>query len=227
MITSWIGVDPAEGTVGRIQIPSTAPPSGWTPTGEMFATSPFWGDEKIWLSPAQPRSSAVDQKGRAWIAARIREATNSPLSAKRARTISSRSTFRWTVQAASKWPSMTQRRSRSVKSTLAFPPITISSQTMPAIRFSSVKLTPWAGLAAQSMTRVTATRHPRVGGLSYLTRTATARSPSPGPSRMIQSIPKKITGFTFRVTQLRSAPWITVRGARESARPRGCWCISR
>ena len=65
-------VDPIEGTTGRVNIPSSATPSGWTPTGEMFAASPFWDNEKIWLSAAQPRSSAVDQQGRAWIAAKIR-----------------------------------------------------------------------------------------------------------------------------------------------------------
>jgi hypothetical protein len=63
----WL--DPVKNSVDQVTIPSKA-----DPTGTMNMTSPYWGDENIWLSASQPRAAAVDQYGRVWTASRIRGA---------------------------------------------------------------------------------------------------------------------------------------------------------
>jgi hypothetical protein len=60
-------LDPVKNTASEILVPSNG-----VPIGSMFMPSPYWGDENIWLSASQPRSAVVDEKGRAWVAARIR-----------------------------------------------------------------------------------------------------------------------------------------------------------
>jgi hypothetical protein len=64
-------LDPVKNTSTLITIPSNAEPAG-----EMNMPSPYWGDENIWLSTAQPRSSAIDDKGRVWYSMRTRGGPN-------------------------------------------------------------------------------------------------------------------------------------------------------
>lgn len=64
-------VDPVTHTAGEATIPTTAPPSTGTP-------SPAFGGEAIWSAAAEPRSAAIDHKGRVWIAARHRAAGQQP-----------------------------------------------------------------------------------------------------------------------------------------------------
>ncbi len=60
-------LDPVKNMASLIDVPSSA-----TPLGSMNMTSPYWGDENIWLSASQPRSVALDEHARVWFAARIR-----------------------------------------------------------------------------------------------------------------------------------------------------------
>ncbi len=62
----WL--DPTENTVvERSVIPTRAPLAG-----SMEMTSPVWGDENIWQNATDPRSTAIDLKGRLWFTPRIR-----------------------------------------------------------------------------------------------------------------------------------------------------------
>jgi hypothetical protein len=65
----WI--DPETNAMGRMKVASTAPFT----SGANFAPSPYFGTADIWRSQAQPRSSAVDLKGRAWFTPKIRGGT--------------------------------------------------------------------------------------------------------------------------------------------------------
>jgi hypothetical protein len=73
MANSIAWLDPVKNTISEVNIPSQA-----DPIGSMNMPSPYWGDENIWLSSAQPRSTAVDQAGRLWIAAQIRNPSKLP-----------------------------------------------------------------------------------------------------------------------------------------------------
>ena len=66
---SLVLLDPVKNTTSEVTIPSQA-----EPTGSMNMTSPYWGDENIWLSSSQPRAAAIDQYRRVWTASRIRGA---------------------------------------------------------------------------------------------------------------------------------------------------------
>jgi hypothetical protein len=66
-------LEPSEHRIHNLQVPSNAP--------EMHATSrpsPYWGDEPIWHRRADPRSLAMDARGRAWLTARLREEPGQP-----------------------------------------------------------------------------------------------------------------------------------------------------
>jgi hypothetical protein len=58
-------VDPLKHAAGEVKIPTTAPLSPGAP-------SPHFNNEVIWRAAAEPRSGAVDEKGRVWVAARHR-----------------------------------------------------------------------------------------------------------------------------------------------------------
>ncbi len=62
-----VWVDPNTNTVGQLPIPSKA-----TGIQKMNAKSPYWGNEEVWQPVAQPRSAAVDTKGRLWFGAAFR-----------------------------------------------------------------------------------------------------------------------------------------------------------
>ena len=66
-------LDPGENSATEIKIPSNGPVlDANTPR------SPTWGDEKIWQRQADPRSVAMDAKGRVWVAARTRAPQQQP-----------------------------------------------------------------------------------------------------------------------------------------------------
>jgi len=66
-------LDPRTNSSTEIKIPSNGPVlDANTPR------SPVWGDEKIWQRQADPRSVAMDGKGRVWVAARIRAPQQQP-----------------------------------------------------------------------------------------------------------------------------------------------------
>jgi len=71
-------VDPVHNTSSMIKLtyrdPDT-PSEGDTPPA---AASPYWGDEVIWTSRANAHSFAMDEKGRVWIAARMRANQTKP-----------------------------------------------------------------------------------------------------------------------------------------------------
>ena len=66
-------LDPRTNSTTEIKIPSSGPVlDANTPR------SPTWGDEKIWQRQADPRSVAMDGKGRVWVAARTRAPQQQP-----------------------------------------------------------------------------------------------------------------------------------------------------
>ncbi|MEQ1868624.1 MAG: carboxypeptidase-like regulatory domain-containing protein [Vicinamibacterales bacterium] len=64
-------VDPVKHTSGETKIPTTAPLSAG-------AASPHFGNDVIWRAAAEPRSAAVDEKARVWMAARHRPSDQQP-----------------------------------------------------------------------------------------------------------------------------------------------------
>jgi hypothetical protein len=66
-------LDPRENRTTEIKIPSNGPVlDANTPR------SPTWGDEKVWQRQADPRSVAMDGKGRVWVTARTRAPQDQP-----------------------------------------------------------------------------------------------------------------------------------------------------
>ena len=63
-----LSLNPIENTISEAKIPSHEP----LVPGSMYKPSPYWGEEEISESAAAPRSLAVDGRGRAWFAAKIR-----------------------------------------------------------------------------------------------------------------------------------------------------------
>ena len=66
-------LDPVEHRTQVIKVPSTAPVAG-----AKTPTSAYWGDEEVWKRQAEPRSVAVDARGRVWLTARLREKPGLP-----------------------------------------------------------------------------------------------------------------------------------------------------
>jgi hypothetical protein len=66
-------LDPVEHRAQVLKVPSTAPVvAAKTPT------SAYWGDEPVWKRQAEPRSVALDARGRVWLTARLREKPELP-----------------------------------------------------------------------------------------------------------------------------------------------------
>jgi len=65
--------NPRENSSTEIRIPSNGPV-----LDANTRTSPVWGDEKIWQRQADPRSVAMDAKGRVWVTARNRAPQQQP-----------------------------------------------------------------------------------------------------------------------------------------------------
>ena len=66
-------LDPRENKTTEIKIPSSGPV-----LDANGPRSPVWGDEKIWQRQADPRSVAMDGKGRVWVTARTRAPQQQP-----------------------------------------------------------------------------------------------------------------------------------------------------
>ncbi len=64
-------VDPLEHKATSIKIPSKA-----TKTGISSAPSPYWDEQQVWERYSDPRSLAIDEKGRVWFTGRTRDAKN-------------------------------------------------------------------------------------------------------------------------------------------------------
>ena len=69
-------LDPVRHTAMTVKVPSTAP-TLVSPGTASPNPSPYWGDD-IWKHTADPRSVAIDGRGRVWIAARGRANQNQP-----------------------------------------------------------------------------------------------------------------------------------------------------
>ena len=69
-----IWLDPITGETGAVEIPTRDVDM---PRGRSVP-SPYWGDQNIAGGPAAPRSGAMDQEGRVYVAATIRVAENQP-----------------------------------------------------------------------------------------------------------------------------------------------------
>jgi hypothetical protein len=66
-------LDPRTNTTTEIKIPSNGPV-----LDANTLRSPVWGEEKIWKRQADPRSVAMDAKGRVWVTARNRDPKQQP-----------------------------------------------------------------------------------------------------------------------------------------------------
>jgi len=60
-------LDPNTNTASTITVPSTAPEMGAS-----VRPSPYWGEEDIWERRSDPRSVAMDSRGRVWLTGRAR-----------------------------------------------------------------------------------------------------------------------------------------------------------
>jgi hypothetical protein len=68
--------EPSTDTVKTIRIPVRDPKTPSASATEMYAPSPYWGEEKLWDSQAITHSLMLDEQSRVWYAARIRPANN-------------------------------------------------------------------------------------------------------------------------------------------------------
>ena len=68
-------LDPVNNTIDQIPLTMMDPEAGPV-SGPNLATSPNWGDEAIWDSKANVHNPMIDQDGRVWITARVRDREN-------------------------------------------------------------------------------------------------------------------------------------------------------
>ncbi|PYR36142.1 MAG: hypothetical protein DMF90_11145 [Acidobacteria bacterium] len=66
-------LDPVEHRAQVVKIPSSAPF-----VADKSPRSAYWGEEAIWKRQAEPRSVALDDRGRVWLTARLREKPGLP-----------------------------------------------------------------------------------------------------------------------------------------------------
>ncbi len=69
-------MDPIQNSAGEVKIPTRD--VDMPRPAAMLAPSAYWGEEIVWEGVAQARSGGIDQKGRVWIASRIRAPENTP-----------------------------------------------------------------------------------------------------------------------------------------------------
>jgi hypothetical protein len=69
-------LDPAHNAKGRIKALVRDPATPTTKDNDVFAPSPYWGNEKIWDSQTNIHNPMFDDKGRVWLTARIRPAAD-------------------------------------------------------------------------------------------------------------------------------------------------------
>jgi hypothetical protein len=65
-------LDPVNHKTWDIKMPVRDPKTPSAASDPMLATSPYWGEEKIWDSRTSPHNPMLDHKGRAWFTARIK-----------------------------------------------------------------------------------------------------------------------------------------------------------
>ncbi|HXF55836.1 MAG TPA: carboxypeptidase-like regulatory domain-containing protein [Hyphomicrobiaceae bacterium] len=79
---AWPILDPKTHTVSTFNAPVRDPDTkealgpGHAASDRLLQPSPYWGDEKIWNSKTNNHNGMFDKKGRAWFAARFRNAEN-------------------------------------------------------------------------------------------------------------------------------------------------------
>ena len=69
-------LDPVEHRASVIKIPSRGP--RFSQMGENSLPSPYWGNADIWERASDPRSLAMDSKGRLWLTGRFRDVQDQP-----------------------------------------------------------------------------------------------------------------------------------------------------
>ena len=67
-------LDPVHNVASEIKLPVTDPKQPSAQTDPIFAPSIYWGDKPIWDSQTSPHSLMLDEKGRVWYTARVRQA---------------------------------------------------------------------------------------------------------------------------------------------------------
>lgn len=70
-------LDPIHNTTSRIPIPVRDANTTVVP-GKVMQPSPYWGREEIWTSKTNTHNPMLDEKGRLWLTARIRNDDNPP-----------------------------------------------------------------------------------------------------------------------------------------------------
>jgi hypothetical protein len=68
-------LDPVNNTIDRIPLTVMAEDTSVAP-GPQLAESPYWGTENIWDSKANVHNPMLDEAGRVWITARVRNSAN-------------------------------------------------------------------------------------------------------------------------------------------------------
>jgi hypothetical protein len=69
-------LDPVHNAKGGIRAQPRDPATPTTKDNDVFAPSPYWGNEKIWDSQTNIHNPMFDDKGRVWLTARIRPAAD-------------------------------------------------------------------------------------------------------------------------------------------------------
>ena len=75
---TWL--DPQKHTTGSIELPTLDESPDWASNfgpQEVLAPSPYWGEKLTW-DPRAPHTPMLDQKGRVWIATKIRDPLEGP-----------------------------------------------------------------------------------------------------------------------------------------------------
>jgi hypothetical protein len=75
-LVPWL--DPIDNKAGFIKSEYRDPKTPSTADQPMLASSPYWGDQKIWDSHTNIHNPMFDEKGRLWLTARIRPAMAQP-----------------------------------------------------------------------------------------------------------------------------------------------------
>ncbi len=65
-------LDPVTSTKDQVKAPVRDPKTPTTQTNDLYAPSPYWGDERIWDSQTNIHNPMFDEKGRVWFTHRIR-----------------------------------------------------------------------------------------------------------------------------------------------------------
>jgi hypothetical protein len=75
---SFVWVDPNENKAYSVKLPTSNPKITGPLGSAVQVPSAYWGDELYWHNPAYPHNPMMDQKGRLWITATIRDPQKQP-----------------------------------------------------------------------------------------------------------------------------------------------------